>query len=345
MPKTLLIRADAGPDIGMGHVMRCLALALEWKRRGGALALLSASPPDAVVNKWRSIGADVFPLEIIRGTEEDLLVTAELIGQLAPDWLVVDGYHFDSTYQRTLANLGQLLWIDDEAHAAPYTADLVLNQNLHAHESMYAERRGETSLLLGLRYVLIRPEFLGRRWSPNTPSDCPKVVIIMGGSDPSNVSLAVAQAISALPVRIDIHIVVGPASPHLSSLQHQSQRATQPWTLHHAPHDLPGLLCSADCVVTAAGSTSWELACLGVPTCLLTVATNQLPIAAELGKQQAAVLLGSATDVSSSQFNQILSDLLQDEALRKQLSNNGRNLVDGRGSMRVCDQLCSFDRP
>ena len=339
MAGKMLIRADAGPDIGMGHVMRCFALALEWKRRGGSLVLLSAKPSKSVVDQWEGIGAQVIHLKAIRGSNRDLELSIAFIEEFKADWVVIDGYHFDSEYQAKIASIAHVLWIDDEAHAAQYTADFVLNQNPHAHEAMYLSRTNKTELLLGLDYTLIRSEFLGKRWQPAPHSTCPRVLVIMGGSDPDNLSLQIARSANKLSVSVDLQIIVGPSNPHLELLRKESEEAKHPWTLHDSPSDLAELFCSADLVITAAGSTSWELAYLGVPFVAIVIAGNQEPIAEELKRRQVAVVLERAKELSSTILDRAISKLSEDCAFRRQLSINAQRLVDGKGASRVCEAL------
>src|SRR5947209_553477 len=95
----LLIRADASVAIGTGHVMRCLALAQAWQDAGGRVVFVMAQHTIAIKNRLRREAIDVILLQVAPGSQEDSSQTAAIAADLAVDWVVVDGYQFDSTYQ------------------------------------------------------------------------------------------------------------------------------------------------------------------------------------------------------------------------------------------------------
>jgi RimJ/RimL family protein N-acetyltransferase len=88
--------------------------------------------------------------------------------------------------------------------------------------------------------------------------------------------------------------------------------------------------------VTAAGTTVWELCCLGVPAALVCVADNQEAGYRRVLERGAAVGLGSAAhgldrDAAVATLQQVLAD----RVLREHLAAAGTRLVDGRGAWRV----------
>src|SRR5215211_6709934 len=138
----MLVRADASAAIGMGHAMRCLALAQALgDEQGRRTVFLMADPPGAFAERAAPDGIPVAALEAAPGGEEDAAATLALAAQHGAEWVVVDGYHFDGGYQRALVAGGaRVLAFDDHGHAGTYHADLVLNQNLGAGPEPYARR-------------------------------------------------------------------------------------------------------------------------------------------------------------------------------------------------------------
>jgi UDP-2,4-diacetamido-2,4,6-trideoxy-beta-L-altropyranose hydrolase len=336
--KPLLIRADASAQIGTGHLMRCLALAQAWQDTGGRAVFLMATEAPALESRLHSEGMEVVHLPVQPGSVDDAAQTADLAHQVGADWVVVDGYHFGADYQQAIKGSGlRLLFIDDNGHAGHYSADLVLNQNIHAHEDLYQNREPYTRLLLGTRYVLLRREFLKwRGWKREIPEVARKVLVTMGGSDLGNVTLKVIQALQQVDVDgLEAIVAVGGGNPHYEKLLSAIRDAHFPILLESNVTDMPELMAWADVAVSAGGSTSWELAFMGVPALILILANNQRLIAEHLDTMGAAVNLGWYEDISPTETAQVMTQLIRTPRSRAEMSKHGRQLVDGDGVYRA----------
>jgi len=334
--ETLLIRADANTEIGTGHLMRCLALAQAWQAQGMRTTFLSHCPSPALRRRVRTEGARFVSLKDAHPNPADLHTTLRLIETLKPDWLAIDGYHFDPEYQKAARAAGvRMLAIDDMAHWPKYHADIVLNQNLGAEKLHYHCDR-DTRLLLGTRYVLLRTEFLKRRGREReTPREARKVLVTMGGSDPDNVTLKVIRALERVPVEgLEVTIVLGASNPHRAALQ-VAVRSARLQSRGHRIHlvrntlNMPELMAWADTAVAAGGSTSWELAHAGVPSLVLVLADNQTMVADALDRA------GVARKTVVSRLSADISALLADEGRRRAMRELGLRTVDGAGAERV----------
>jgi len=342
----LIIRADANAQIGTGHVMRCLALAQAWQDAGGRAVFLIAMESPPLEARLRSEGMEVIHLPVQPGSTDDVVQTADFARQVGADWVVVDGYHFGADYQRTIKGSGlRLLFIDDIGHAGHYSADLVLNQNIHAHEGLYQNREHYTRLLLGTRYVLPRREFLKwRGWEREIPEVARKVLVTMGGSDPDNVTLKVIQALQQVDVDgLETTVVVGGSNPNHEELQSAVQDSRFPIRLESNVTNMPELMAWADVAVSSGGSTCWELAFMGLPLLVLVLADNQGRSAEYLETANVAVNLGWHAHCSREQITEALQRLRFSQARRRAMSREGRALTDGKGCVRVVNCFgCSY---
>jgi UDP-2,4-diacetamido-2,4,6-trideoxy-beta-L-altropyranose hydrolase len=336
VPRTLLIRCDASIAMGTGHAMRCLALAQAWQDAGGKVTFAMADATPSIETRVRMEGADVVRLPGLPGTMEDSAQMCDLAHKVKAEWAVVDGYQFDSAYQSAVRDAGlKLLLIDDHGAAPPYSADLVLNQNVHAKEDLYRERAPDTRLLLGPRYILLRREFAF--WRKRTFEIAPRarrILVSMGGSDPENVTEQILKILLS-ESDLELTVVVGGSSPHLANIERLVGEANCPVRLLKDVSDMPALMVWADLVVAGAGTTSWELCMMGSPAALCVLAPNQEKIAGELARLGAAVNLGRAGRISAHKMGKVLCDLLPTPARREKMSARGRELVDGRGAERV----------
>ncbi|MDL1894802.1 UDP-2,4-diacetamido-2,4,6-trideoxy-beta-L-altropyranose hydrolase [Anaerolineae bacterium CFX7] len=336
---TLLIRADANTEIGTGHVMRCLALAQAWQDAGGAVTFAMATDAPAVRARLESEGAHVVSISESLGSQADASRTIALAHELGARWVVVDGYHFDSGYQRAVKDAGlALLWIDDEAHAEHYCADIVLNQNLHAAEAMYAARESYTRLLLGPRYVLLRREFLKwRAWQREIPPIARKILVTLGGGDPDNVTLKVIQALKQIELEeLQVVVLIGATNPHSTELEATVRNVPFSIRLESNVSDMPKLMAWADVAVSGAGSTCWELAFMGLPSIVVTLAENQIAIARGMRAHGAAVQVETSTLECLSEK---LKGLVFDAAHRCRMTRKQRLLIEGPGAARTVQAL------
>jgi UDP-2,4-diacetamido-2,4,6-trideoxy-beta-L-altropyranose hydrolase len=301
--------------------MRCLALAQALAERP---TFVMSAPPQAFVARAEP-DADVVALDA-----GDDVAQVRATGA---DWVVVDGYHFGSGYQRALQESGaRVLVVDDYAHLDRYHADVLLNQNLGAPD--YRGRAPGARLLIGPRFALLRREF---RDVParTTPEVARRVLVTLGGSDPDGVSAQVVGALARVGQPLKVQVVAGAGNPHLAVLERAAAAGPHPVDLVVDARDMPRRMAWADLAVTAAGSTSWELARVGTPQIAIVLADNQRPIARGLTDAGLAVSLGWHADVTDEGIADAVAALVGDAGRRDELSRRGRELVDGRGALRV----------
>jgi UDP-2,4-diacetamido-2,4,6-trideoxy-beta-L-altropyranose hydrolase len=342
--KSLVIRADGNTDVGMGHIMRCLALAQAWQDRGGKAIFMTAEAPPALRGRLNTEGVEVICLSTTAGSTDDAVETAELARTFNSDWVVVDGYHFSGEYQRRIKECGaRLLCIDDFGHAEHYYADVVLNQNLQAHESMYSKKERWTQLLLGTQYTLLRREFLKwKGWKREIHNVACKVFVMLGGSDVDNVTLLVVQALQQMTVKgLQARVVVGYTNPHYEKLQLflKSSINSIPVQLETNVTQMAELMAWADVAISGGGSTCWELAFMGLPALIVILAGNQRPVAEGLVARGFGVNLGISEKLHRSALCLALHQLLQNERARAEMSRLGRALIDSHGRDRVLQHL------
>lgn len=336
----LLVRADADGQRGIGHVMRCAALAQAWRSRGGAVTVLSCAPR-AVLDDSFAAAAVVLAIGSPHPNSNDLAMMLDTIRRqrdgAAPPWLALDGYHFDLAYQRAVRAAGcRLLVIDDTAHLPDYDADMILNHGAHAPALDYPCPAG-TRLLRGPAYALLRSEFQrqgGRK--KFIAQRARRLLVTMGGSDPVNATAKIIEALQHFdPANLTVRVVVGPANGRAEELRRQAAAAGPRILLEIGRQHLAPLMRWADLALSAAGGTCAELAAMGVPMALLALADNQRPIAAALEAAGVAVNLGWHDSISSAQIAASLSALADDFSRRSAMSAKARALVDGRGAERV----------
>jgi UDP-2,4-diacetamido-2,4,6-trideoxy-beta-L-altropyranose hydrolase len=335
----LLIRADAGAQIGTGHIMRCLALAQSWQDSGGEAIFLTAPLP-ALEARLKSEGFQTIPSSADAGSAKDAEETEAWARKAACGWVVADGYRFGDDFQRRLKESGRpLLIIDDYGHASHYSAAMVLNQNLYASERFYARREPDTRLLLGTDYVLLRREFLEQRGPRRKfPEKARKILVTLGGSDAPNATKKVLEALQPFEDG-EVTVLAGASNPHFDELTSFARKTSAPCRVEKNVVDVPGWMRWADLAVFAGGTTSYEMAFMGVPGLTLVLADNQRRIAEGFSARGASVSLGWHADTTREKIAAALADLRSSAQKRSAMSRLGQEMVDGRGARRVSAEL------
>jgi len=335
--RPLIVRADANGEIGYGHLSRCLALSQAAKADGYNVMFITACDSPVLNQRLGDEGFGVVSVDRPFPDPADWKATSEVLAVHPGAWVMLDGYHFDETYQQRARETGhRLLVIDDMAHLKHYYADIVLNQNLHAEQLNYS-CESYTRLLLGTRYVLLRREFLKwRGWKREIPEVARKVLVTLGGGNPDNVTLKVIQALQQVDLDgLEAVVVVGGSNPYYQELQSAIRYSPFAIRLEHNVTNMPELMAWADVAVSAGGSTCWEVAFMGLPNLVLILADNQRLVAERLDTAGVAVNLGWYENLSSAEIAQVLTQLLAAARVRMEMSWHGQQLVDGEGVNKV----------
>ena len=328
-PKVLFL-ADAGPVVGGGHVMRCLTLAAALCDLGAECRFMAPPPVAQIVQRF---GGDRIG-QI--NCEPDALVS--LAFKQPSDIVVVDHYGL-GTEEEALLGLGRRLVVLDDLPGRVHPCDLLLDPSLGRTAKDYLGCVPEAArVLAGPKYALVRPEFA--RLRPKTltrrklgDGNGP-ILVALGLTDLFGLTAKVVEVLLDVNLRNPILAVVGAAAQSLPRLNALASRNAQ-LSVHVETLDMAGLMSRADLAIGAGGSSTWERACLGLPSLTLILADNQADLARRLEREGASVAL----DARSPGFGSALAEAVlglagRDQALQA-LSLKARALCDGRGSGRA----------
>ncbi len=344
----LLIRADASKEIGTGHVMRCLALAQSWKKRGGDAAMVHAVRNRSIKQRLNSEGVESRSIDAKRGGNKDARRTLQQARRIGADWIVLDGYVFDEGYLQQIAESErQLLVIDDEANLNRYSGDFLLNQNLHASKDDYSSRVSDaTRLLIGPQYALLREEFWAwKDWERDIPDAAKSLLVMIGGSDPDNITSEVLSSLAELDVpNMEIYAVIGGSNSHEASIREVAESLRFDVHLFEDVQNIPELMAKVDFAVSAGGSTIWELAFMQVPTLGIARAEQEIRLLEAADERGIAKNLGGSQDLSTSELRGGIEKMALDTEYRVSMMEQGRNTVDGNGAHRVAQLMYQTDK-
>jgi UDP-2,4-diacetamido-2,4,6-trideoxy-beta-L-altropyranose hydrolase len=340
--KNLIIRADAGSEIGTGHVMRCLALAQAWKERErSGVIFVMILPGAGIESRIRDMGFTLRSIDAEPGSPEDAKATCAIFHELDAHWCVIDGYQFSANYQEQFHNSNiSILFIDDYGHCDHYFADIVLNQNIYANEGLYPNRETYVQLLLGTKYSLIRTEFLKyQNFQRIHAKNAKKILVTFGGSDPGNVTGDIVKMLKNVCLTdIEVIVIAGVNNPNISKL-HSLIRDFDQIRIIQNVQDMPDLMAWADIAICAGGSTVYECAFMGLPAIIYPIAENQKPIVNVMSRIGSAIDGRTINILHADEGASALVDLLDSCDKRMEISLKMRELIDGKGALRVIDAL------
>jgi UDP-2,4-diacetamido-2,4,6-trideoxy-beta-L-altropyranose hydrolase len=351
-------RTDASIQIGTGHVMRCLTLADALTDKGGQCTFICREHTGNLTKHIRSQGHTVYSLPMGADADADIAhsvwlgatqaqdaqACALILAQLQPDWLVVDHYALDSRWEIALSKYcGKVMVIDDLADR-PHSCQVLLDQTFgRIPDDYHSLVPADCALLCGSNYALLRPEFAALRPYSLQRRVHPKLkhlLITMGGVDKDNVTTQVLNALRAcaLPVDCEITVVMGATAPGLANVQHQAQTMTWPTTVRVGVNNMAQLMADSDLAIGAAGATSWERCCLGLPTIMIVLAENQTIVASSLAKTGAAQVLDFHSDIMV-QLPSLLGSLTTSLSALGQMSRAAGTIVDGQGVKAIVSKF------
>lgn len=346
----VLIRSDASPTIGSGHIARLLPLARTLRKQGSHVAFACRLLPGHRLDALAAEGFETFALpgrypdEDPQQAIESMLPWQADINALALalenhpafDWIIVDHYGLDHRWQTAARRWAPRIAAVDDLATRSYSVDLLLNQNLSGTQQAYASLLpADCQTMLGPRFAMLRDEFCCA--AIEIKPQAKRLLVNFGGFD------AAMQTHHAMLALADFHelevdFVAGADNPAWKPMQ--ALAANHPnWRLHSFVSDFYQLMTEADLFIGAGGGTSWERAAMGLPTICIAVSNNQQANAEAMAASGAHVYLGTREQVSVEQLRQAIGFIAGNQGLRQSLAERSRQWVDGRGALRVAAAL------
>lgn len=352
------IRADASVEIGTGHVMRCLTLAEQLRQKGANVFFISREH-EGNLNDWirlekkftvyslkkednweeLSVDMSLYKRWLGSSTLEDATQTRDFIQQSERiSWLIVDHYGIDQEWERFMRPyVDQIMVIDDLANRK-HDCDVLLDQNLYEDgERRYKELvPPKCQQVIGPSFALLREEFLNKRQQIRKRTEEIKhILIFFGGADLTNETLKALQAVEMLDnSQLIIDVVVGKSNPNKNKIENYC-RERRNIHFYCQVSDMATLMSKADLAIGAGGATTWERACLGLPSIMLAIADNQIELCQNVDRAGIVEYLGFHSQVDAKQIYEVLLKVLNNLSHLYDLRNRGRQLVDGKGTQRV----------
>jgi len=343
-----LFRADGSDRLGMGHIMRCLAFALELRQRNIDSTFVIRNYNDEIAKVILGYGFNVEQvnkespvteaIEFTRGIASKIgsrIIVADLCTRPAmEDRQELDEHHRELGTGYFLLSLsgGQIVDLPGDIIVSPYVITTDQGNTLN-----------EQVQLLGPDYFIFRPEFINA--SSKSRDIVPiahRVLVCVGGSDELFLTSKIVKALCAINgLELTIRVVIGPV--YTESLKRQVIELLENFNGDHEllahDSDLAMAMLSSDLVIIGDGLIKYEAAVTGTPSIMLSRFDSES--APNMIFEQAGTTrhLGDGGQIPVQILAEEIRKILVDAELRRSMSQNGKALVDGKGLTRIIERI------
>lgn len=357
-------RADASLKMGAGHIMRCLTLADALSANGAECRFICREQPGNLISLIRNKNYPVHVLsspEVVKGPilkepnqilrehadwlgvsqEQDAEECLRILNNSPTDWLIVDHYGLNSRWETYLKNNYQMLVVIDDLADRRHECDFLIDQTFDRNADDYLSYVPERCIMLcGSNYALLRPEFAALRQYSLSRRTHPKlnhILISMGGVDKDNLTSEILKELEKceLPDNCTMTIVLGPTSPWLPEVSQAAKKMPWQTTVKVGVKNMAELMANSDISIGAAGSTSWERCCMGLPSIVMSLAKNQDYISGRLESSGAILVVRESIP---GNLNELITYIKNTQNL-KHLALKASSICDGLGVQRVISRL------
>ena len=357
---TVVLRADAADEIGTGHMMRCMGLAMRLEQLGERPVFVSRRNFPNLVERiqvagWRHVALPEVPGDnsdrapfvphagwLNAPWQADADATAATAHAENAEWIVVDHYGLDVAWEEAVRrhgfNLAALDDLADRTHAADLIVDPSLNPEPHARYGKLVSPSAQK--LFGPRYAILRPEFSETERTPQVPGG-PRCLIAFGGVDTAAMTLRAMNAVASARARLfETRVIVGGQNQRLAEIRERARQLG--WPVHVDSDHMAAHMAHADFAIGAGGHMLWERCAMALPSVVAIVAPNQIEQVQVAAKAGACVALDAET-MSDEDFIRAIERLANQPDIRAEMGQNARAAVDGLGGLRIARRLAELN--
>ena len=341
----VLLGCDGGGTLGVGHVMRSLALAEAAVAAGHDVVVAGHFGGSFLLAQLAAAPVEVLPLSV-RMAEGDLQALLDLVGRLRPDVVHVDSYAASAQLAELVASSGAQALVSnmEDGTFGRRPAEVVIDPTLGAERSVRPQD-GTTWLLRGSRYTPVRRRVIdaghagssdvtgGVRRRHDAGQIARSVLVVMGGTDPVGLAPVAVELLARTGLALEVTVIAVDENARRARTAAAGSRLSL--SVLAPVDDLAAMMSAQDLVISAAGTSVWELCCIGVPMALVWAVDNQREGYDRVVAAGAAIGLGGPGPGADEHAVDLLTRALTDAGVRARLVSAGHRVVDGLGAWRV----------
>lgn len=345
MSLKVLIRVDASPKIGAGHVVRCAALAEYIRVKGGEVLFVCHSSNLFFVQQFIP-DFSILALSSEIGSYEEI---QELSSKLTTYYrfFLIDHYSIGEEYEQKVRSFADFTLVFDDYPHRNHFCDILVDQTLERQAKEYQSLVNKNcQLLLSSTYAVVSQKFFDHQarsldYRRKKNYQIEHVLVSVGATDPQNYTLTVLQGLSKIAFQGTVSVLLADFAPHIDTLKKYDSSLNVQFLL--SPNNIAEHLAQADLVVGAAGSSTWERSCLAVPTITLLVAENQKGIVDGLFSRDIHDIIDCIESFDVTCFLRMFNKYISSAEYTQSVSRKFYGICDGLGGHRVYSQMIQLE--
>lgn len=340
--KYVLFRVDGSLALGYGHIYRCVTLAESLRKQGVSIEFVTKTLTNELKN---FLNQKNIPVHIISENvnvnidwQNDRDKTLSIMHNLGKDydWIIVDNYALDYRWEEFFVKMNKKIMVIDDLANKRHVCHIYLNQTFQIQEKICINFVDETTtLLLGEKYTLLRPEFKNARPLDRTMEEYNdlKIHVFFGSTDPYQYSYRFSKLILENFEKVSLKVITKHAADAKWS------RLEKDWLnkiiVHTTIDNMAENMKQCNIGFGAPGMATWERAVLGLTGIYLATHHNQVEILNHLHKQGFCHFMGLAHSIDDKIFLNQFDNILQNKIQLATMGTLAWQKIDGLGLERV----------
>lgn len=322
----IYFRADGNSKMGLGHVIRSIALVDMLKSKFECIFIIR-KPSSLLKAEILESCSTIIELE---NPESDIIEATAIAKKISKDDIVVlDGYHFDMEYQREIKKSSCKLVSIDDIFSCHFLSDVVINHSPGLDIDKYSIE-DYTSLKLGVDYALLRKPFLDKGLEARNVEKIENVFVCFGGSDFNNITGKVVSALAGLKGRFKtINVVLGSAYLYEEQLNSLLKNKEAGLRLHRnlSAVGMANLMESCQLGIVPSSSILYEVCSVGMHVISGYYVDNQVNVNKGFSELNLVHSLGDFNKIEdlSLLIKNYLDDLNNDQLLNQAREFDGKS--------------------
>ena len=339
--KNILFRVDAGKEIGLGHYKRCLAIS---NQLNGTAKSLFLTKTEEIINLNKE--SQTIKIKTDYDIKQQITLTENIIKKFNVDVVLCDINNKMSSdqpgdytyYLDKISKMNILLVSFEDFKIYDVSSDIIIIPYIGANK-IPINKRKNTTYLLGPKYFIIRDEFMMYR-KKNPCNEVRNILIGMGGSDSNNLTKIIIQSILGILQNIHLNIIKGPLNKfNYDYIKRMLNKSKISFEIHESPEDISRLMGISDLGIISSGLTQYEASVIGLPTIVISLNDYHKQVVDEYAKMDSIISFGILNSSKTEILEKTISNLINDQYLRKRMSINGKNILDGKGIERLISNI------